>query len=337
MTLHDFASTAREPRVLVTGIGGPAGQAFVSSFAPGEVEWRVADADRLAPGWLLHPESLRALVPRGDADGFVNELIGICLAAGIDVVVPTVDAELAPLAAARTRFGDAGIHLLLARQHALTTALDKWALMRALSGHVRIPESALVDATFDAAALAYPVVAKPRRGSGSRGVVVARRQSDLAGLPRDGSYLVQEYLPGPEYSLDVLVRRDGSVAAVVPRERLRTDSGIATVSRTVVDRDLIDLGAGAAEAIGLTGIGNVQCRRDPAGEPAVIEINPRVPGTMGLTVTAGINMPQLALGEALGTPIPHGLTFRERLLVRTWQDHVIEPAVDAISALEVVA
>ncbi len=337
MTLHDYATTARAPRVLVTGIGGPAGQAFVSSFAPGEVEWHVVDADPLAPGWLLHAESRRALVPRGDVDAFVTELLRTCLATEIDVVVPTVDAELAPLAAARTRFRDAGIQLLLASQDALTTALDKWTLMRALSGHVRIPESALVDRAFDAKALAYPVLAKPRRGSGSRGIIVARKPADLAGLPCDGSYLVQEYLPGAEFSLDVLARRDGSVAAVVPRERLRTDSGIATVSRTVADRDLIDTGARAAKAVGLTGIANVQCRRDRAGEPAVIEINPRVPGTVGLTVTSGVNMPALVLGEALGIPIPDGLVFRERMLVRTWQDHVIEPALGAVPALEVVA
>lgn len=334
MTLPDLTIDGRPPRVLVTGIGGPAAQTFVSSFAPGEIDWHVADADPVAAGFLLHPRSRRAAVARGDAEDFVARLLPLCLAEKIDIVVPTVDAELAPLARARGRLHDAGIDVLLARRLPVLTALDKWALMRALSGQARIPESALVDAAFDAHALVYPVVAKPRRGSGSRGIVVAEQPADLAALPRNGSYVVQEYLPGPEYSLDVLARRDGSVAAVVPRERLRTDSGIATVSRTVADRELIDLGVRAARAIGLTRIGNVQCRKDASGRPAVIEINPRVPGTMGLTVAAGINMPKLALGEALGSPIPDGLVFRERMLVRTWQDHVIEPSLGAMAMVE---
>jgi hypothetical protein len=71
------------------------------------------------------------------------------------------------------------------------------------------------------------VIVKPRAGSGSRGIRLIERRAELEALERDGTLLVQEHLPGPEYSLDVLARADGHVAAVVPRERLKVDSGIA--------------------------------------------------------------------------------------------------------------
>ena len=54
---------------------------------------------------------------------------------------------------------------------------------------------------------------------------------------------MQEHLPGPEYSLDVLARADGHVAAVVPRERLKVDSGIAVTGRTLHDEALETLRA----------------------------------------------------------------------------------------------
>ncbi len=320
----ELTGDGRCPRVLVTGIGGPAAQAFVAAVPSDLVEWFAVDADPLAPGFLQFPQRRRAVIPPGDADAFVPALLALSVANEIDLIVPTVDAELAALAAAHDRFRDVGVRVLTARRRPVHTALDKWRLMSRLAGVVPVPATALVGDAEEEAALEYPVVAKPRHGSGSRGIVMANHPDDLATLPRDGSYVIQQFLPGPEYSLDVLARADGSIAAVVPRERLRTDSGIATVARTVHDPVLMDIGRRAVTAIGLTGIVNVQCRRDGNGVPAVIEINPRVPGTIGLTVASGINMPQLLIEEALQRPIPHRLRFTERMLVRTWQQQILD-------------
>ena len=140
-------------------------------------------------------------------------------------------------------------------------------------------------------------------------------------LERDGSLLVQEHLPGPEYSLDVIARADGHVAGVVPRERLKVDSGIAVTGRTLHDDRLEDFARAVAEAIGLTTVANVQVKVDAEGEPALLEVNPRFPGTMPLTVAAGIDMPKLAIGEALGTPVPDGpLPFRDLAMVRYFEE-----------------
>ena len=81
-------------------------------------------------------------------------------------------------------------------------------------------------------------------------------------LERDGSLLVQEHLPGPEYSLDVIARADGHVAGVVPRERLKVDSGIAVTGRTLHDDRLEGFARAVAEAIGLTTVANVQVKVD---------------------------------------------------------------------------
>ena len=65
----------------------------------------------------------------------------------------------------------------------------------------------------------------------------------------------------------------------------------------------------------------MQVKVDAEGEPALLEVNPRFPGTMPLTVAAGIDMPELAIGEALGTPIPDGpLPFRDLAMVRYFEE-----------------
>jgi carbamoyl-phosphate synthase large subunit len=319
----------------VTGTGGPSGYSFMRALRSEPLEFLSADIDPHAPGLFLVDASHRLLLPRGDDPGFAAAVAEICRERRIDAVVPTVDSELVPMAEARDELAEAGTAVLVAPTRALRVCLDKWALMQVVDGSVPIPRSAPLDDDFDPATFELPVLVKPRVGSGSRGV---RRVDswDALGAVRDRSLLVQEHLPGPEYSLDVLATAAGEVRAVVPRERLRVDSGIAITSRTVHEEELEAVGARAVETAGLTGVANVQVMRDAEGTPRLIEINPRFPGTMPLTLASGVNMPRLALGELLGQPIPQGpLPFREVAMTRVFEDVAVD--VDELAALESLA
>jgi carbamoyl-phosphate synthase large subunit len=107
----------------------------------------------------------------------------------------------------------------------------------------------------------------------------------------------------------------------VPRERLKVDSGIAVTGRTLHDEALERFARDVAGLIGLTTVANVQVKGDAAGEPALLEVNARFPGTMPLTIAAGVDMPRLAIGEATGTPIPDGpLPFEDIAMVRFFQE-----------------
>jgi carbamoyl-phosphate synthase large subunit len=259
-------------------------------------------------------------------------MLGICQRLQIDALVPTVDSELIALAAIRSEFLAAGTQLLLAPESALRLCLDKWSLAQTMTGAVPVPRCEVRDETLDSSDWTLPAVVKPRRGSGSRGVRVITCWEELDVTP-NSEELLQEYLPGREYSLDVLATQTGEVRAVVPRLRLKLDSGIAITGRTLHDPELQNLGRWAAERAGITGVANVQVREDRAGFPRLIEINPRFPGTMPLTVASGINMPRLALGELLGEPMPAGeLEFRDVAMVRYLEGLVVD--VDELADLE---
>lgn len=312
---------AEQPtRILVTGAGGPSAVSFLQSIAAeGALVW-MGDIDPYAPGLYLVPPERRTLLGRGDDPDFADRTLALCRREAIDLVVPTVDSELLPLSERREEFAAAGTRFLLAPHEALRTCVDKWALMQRCEGKVRVPRSALFDDHFPLDAWGFPFLIKPRSGSGSRGIVIVRGDHDLLGVERSPDLLVQEYLPGIEYSLDVLATDAGEVRAVVPRARLKIDSGIAITGRTVRDERLETAGRLAAEAVGITGVANVQVKEDEDGEAALIEINPRFPGTMPLTVAAGINMPTLALREALGEPMPAGpIPFEEVAMVRYFE------------------
>jgi len=315
---------------LVTGAGGPSGISILRAMEGEPVEMLAADIDPYAAGLYLVGADRRFLLPRGDDPRFASDLLARCSREGVDVVVPTVDTELLPLARMRTEFE---AKLVLASEATLAVCLDKWELAQRCAGRVRVPWTVVVDGAFDPDAVELPAIVKPRSGSGSRGIRLVERRSELEALERDGTLLVQEHLPGPEHSLDVLARSDGHVAAVVPRERLKVDSGIAVTGRTLHDDGLDAFAREVAAAIELTTVANVQVKEDADGAPALLEVNPRFPGTMPLTIASGVDMPRLAIGEALGTPIPDGpLEFDDLAMVRFFQERFF--AFDDIADLQ---
>jgi carbamoyl-phosphate synthase large subunit len=321
----------RPRRVLVTGAGGPAAVAFMRAVRGPDVELWAVDVDPYAVGLYLVAAGRRLLVPNGDDPGFVDAVAGLCRRAAVDVLVPTVDTELLPLCRRRDELAAAGTTVLAPSVATLECCLDKWRLVQACAGLGITPRTAVLDGGFDPAGWAFPVIAKPRQGSGGRGVRLIDSADQLRTVPDDGSYLVQENLPGVEHSLDVLAYADGRVAAVVPRSRLKVDSGIAVAGCVDADERLVAIGRRVAEAIELTSVANVQVKADVDGRPRLLEVNPRFPGSMPLTVASGVDMPRLALADAIGSPVPSPVPFRPVAMVRHWEDVVVD--VDAFACL----
>lgn len=317
-------------RVLVTGAGGPAGVAVIRSLLRrGDVEVLAADMDRWASGIYLVEAPLRRLVPAGRAEHFVDTVVQMCRDDRVDVLFPTVDVELPRLAAARERLAEGGTRLASPELRTLETALDKLALARACARAVRgplhVPRTELLGTPEATSGWEFPVIVKPRRGAGSRGVRTVASQAELDAVHDEEDLLVQELLPGPEYSVDVLADMDGHVVAAVPRARLRVDSGVAVAGVTVHDEGLVAAASAVATAIGLTTVANVQLKLTADGRPGLLEVNPRFPGAMPLTIAAGVDMPSLTLDAVLGRPVPRSLDFAEVANVRFLEDRFLPP------------
>jgi carbamoyl-phosphate synthase large subunit len=314
----------RPVRVLVTGVGGPAAVSVMKSLGHDPtVELIAADMDPWAAGLYLVPPDARTLIPPGRDPGFAADVLARCVSMGVTIVIPTVDAELRPLDRARADFTGAGIDLLLAPGPALDVTLDKLALARCCSGQVRVPRTECLAQT-DPASWAYPVIVKPRTGSGSRDISLAESGAALTAMGASADFIAQEYLPGDEYSIDVLADAGGRVVASVPRDRTRVDSGVSVAGRTIHDAELERFGRAVATATGLTYVANVQCRRDLAGRPALLEVNPRFPGAMPLTVASGVDMPRMAVDSLRGRPLPARADFRETAMVRYLEERFVE-------------
>jgi carbamoyl-phosphate synthase large subunit len=323
MARHDLGQ--QQIRVLVTGVGGPAAVSVIKSLSlDPTVQLLAADMDPWAAGLYLLPPDARTLIPAGLDPDFASAVLARCVALGAGVLIPTVDAEMRPLARARAEYAAAGIELMLAPERALDLTLDKLALARCCEGQVRVPRTERFDDALDPQSWDYPVVLKPRSGSGSRDISVVASARELASLGRDGEFIVQEYLPGEEYSIDVLSDTRGHVIAAVPRVRARVDSGVSVAGRTIHDPELEHFGTTVASVTGLTYISNVQARRDVAGRASLLEVNPRAPGALPLTMASGVNMPRLALDALRGRPVPAHVDFHETAMVRFLEERFMD-------------
>lgn len=306
--------------VLVTGAGGPAAISIIRSLlARGDTRVIAADMDRFASGLYLVPAQQRVLVPAGLSSGFAAAVLDWCRSFGVDVLFPTVDVELPIIAERRDEFAAIGVVVASPSLFTLETCLDKLALARRCAGVLPVPRTELLG---PAAAMGreYPVVVKPRRGAGSRGISFVDSEAELLALGSDDTRLVQDMLPGDEYSIDVFADLGGRVVAAVPRSRLRVDSGVSVAGATFHDKELEQAARRVAAAIELTTVANVQLRRDRNGKAALLEVNPRFPGAMPLTIAAGIDMPSLTLDAVLGRAVPAALDFRDIAVVRYLED-----------------
>jgi carbamoyl-phosphate synthase large subunit len=175
---------------------------------------------------------------------------------------------------------------------------------------------------------AFPLFVKPRSGRGSVQAFPARTAAELAFfLDYVRNPVVQEYLDGPEYTLDLLCDFDGRPLSVVPRERIVIRAGVIDRGRTVGDPRLIDLALACAEVFTFAGPVNIQCRMVD-GSPRVFEINPRFSGGIPLTIAAGADFPAKLVDLALGRAVPAAIgAFRHDLWMSSFEASLfLEPS-----------
>jgi carbamoyl-phosphate synthase large subunit len=248
-------------------------------------------------------------------------VLQICRDQRIQVLFPIIDEELPLFADAAFTLARAGVHVVTNPPEVVRRASDKWRTYQWCREHgVRCPQTWMPsDSGFT-----FPAVVKPRSGRGSVGVSVVRDERALEHhLAQRQDRIIQEYVEGPEYTVDILADAGGKVISAVPRERLVTKAGMCTKGRTVSDRRLIDAAVRIAELFPLTPRGNVQLKCSPRdGEYYLIEVNPKFGAGLPLTTAAGVNMPLLLLRMLRGEPVPRMVgQFRENLvMLRHWAE-----------------
>ncbi len=268
-------------RILITGIGGPAGRNTAALLLERGHTVIGTDMREIAlPGAKFYR------VPAATAASFLEALRAIALNERIQLLIPTVSEELPILAAQRSDWGNTTV--VIAPHDAVCRADDKYLTCQGLSRQgVAVPRyilpSQVACATDVAATIGWPCVSKPRVGRGGREVTVCHEKDWPAVAALDERYILQEFIPGTDYAPELFVTAnaessgpDRSVVVVLEKTKLKGGLvGNAEEVRRVMASDVADLALSAARALGLTGPLDVDIRRRADGKPVVLEINAR--------------------------------------------------------------
>ena len=156
----------------------------------------------------------------------------------------------------------------------------------------------------------YPIFVKPSVGQGSNGATKVHSREELDFLISHGEELVLcEYLQGEEYTIDCFTDKDGVLRVVRKRVRARIKSGISVNSKKQeCEPAIYEIAQEMNRRLTFSGAWFFQLKQNAQGEYRLLEISPRIPGTMGLSRNQGINFPLLSIYVAQGMPVdvlPH--------------------------------
>src|SRR5205823_4095326 len=223
---------------------------------------------------------VRAVVPLTDLD---LEVLAVARAAGqLPAFVP--DPEIA-----RATFDKYETHLLLSRLG------------------LPSPPTALPGEPVEG----YPVMVKPRRGSGARSI---HRADDRPAAEFFVEYvqedtMVQRFMDGPEFSIDTLSDLSGRCLNAIPRTMIESRGGESIKGTVLADPELVDLGREVVEALGVRGPCTVQVFRDREIGLGITDVNTRFGGAFPAPMYAalpGRSYPELIVRMAGGEEIaPH--------------------------------
>jgi carbamoyl-phosphate synthase large subunit len=262
-------------------------------------------------------------VPPALSPGFSKECLRAAQRLAIDLFVPLiVEAEFLPLDEVRDDFDAFGCRLWVPDRSVIAKIADKLAFASFLSDS-GIPGPRTVEYDPNLTQMRFPAYVKPRRGSGSVGTVRVENATALHEAAKGRTdIIVQEALPGMEFTVDCFAAESGKVVAAVPRERIAIKDGVSVKARTCHHPGIEETAARIVEKSGMVGPANVQGKLAEDGSFSVIEMNPRFSGTLALTTAAGINFASLLLDCVEGKTIPN-LRGRHRAgvtMLRYWSE-----------------
>jgi carbamoyl-phosphate synthase large subunit len=238
-----------------------------------------------------------------DAPNYIATLAEICAREEIDLVFPLIDPDIPVLAHNRARLEAAGARLAVVSPEAVQRTADKWLTIQFFDSlGLPAPRSWLPD-QLEPHRAGYPLFIKPRAGSAAKGTFKVRNAQELAFFSDYVSDpILQEFLPGPEITNDVICDLEGEVLAVVSRQRMEVRWGEVTKGVTVYNPTIIEGCVRIARALPAVGPITVQCMVKE-GTPHFTEINARYGGGAPLGIAAGVDSPRWLLARAAGVPV----------------------------------
>lgn len=297
----------KEARILVTGVGRRVElmQAFRQAALNLGVSLKIfgADAVGTAPA-LAYCDYCRRVIGMREA-GYIDQLVGICEEDEIDLVIPTIDTDLLVLSRGVSRFEAVGTKVLVSASDRILICRDKNSTSDFFAAcGLRAPHTY---SDYQAYTDPFPCFIKPKDGSSSINAFKVNDTNELkmyAGMVED--YVIQPFVSGVEYTVDVFCDFEGKPIYITPRIRSAVRAGEVLKTQIAQDKKIIDEIRQLVEEFRPVGPLTVQLIRDEnTGDDYYIEINPRFGGGAPLSMKAGARSAEALLRLLAGEEVSY--------------------------------
>jgi len=306
--------------VLIPGAGGAAGIGAIKSLRMCKFQGKIVstDADILSAGLYLADKGY--VVPPANDPSFFREAMGIIEKEQIKIILPTSGFDIVPYSKNKKVLENNGVISVISDYKVIETCLNKEKFYYKLKDKFDLPYTTTNPSEIDT----FPCIVKPIFGKGSRNIFICHDENELRMiLSRYNDMLIQEYLPGKEYTIDVLSDLDGNALIAIPRERVEVKAGISFKGKIILDRAIQEECLRIAEYLRIKGPSCMQMKCDKKGEPKLTEVNPRMGGGTIMATYAGVNFPELIIKIANGEKIEIP-EIKEITMVRYYEEVILD-------------
>jgi len=236
-------------------------------------------------------------LPYIDSPEFIDCINALIVENKIDLVFPANDSVLLKLSDERDMLS-AG--LITSSRQTCTLCRSKKATYNKFNGLLPVP----IVYSVTSKDIEFPVFMKPDVGQGSKGthLAISKAEAEFY-LGKDASLLMLEYLPGKEYTVDCFTDRNSSLLFAGARERVRVMNGISVNTKPVINDSFARLASIINDNLCLQGAWFFQVKENRLGEFTLMEVAPRIAGSMGLYRSLGVNFALLSIYVAQGLDV----------------------------------
>jgi len=244
-----------------------------------------ADITRTAPA-LAYCDAIRIVKPMKDP-GYIDDLLSVCKEEKINIIIPTIDTDLLVLSKNKELFENEGIRVLISAPDKIQICRDKnntskFFIDCGLAAPMPVNDWKKYKG-------GYPAFIKPKDGSSSINAFKVNDEDELRTYSKQiNDYIVQPFIDGEEYTVDIFCDFEGNPVFITPRQRVQVRAGEVLKTKITKDEIVEEEIKALCEAFKPCGPLTVQfIRQKETGINYYIEINPRFGGGAPLSMKSG--------------------------------------------------
>ncbi len=237
-------------------------------------------------------------IPNVNAPDFLEAITTLIHEYDIDYIFPAHDDVVVTLAKVQHKLS---CRIIASPSHTAILSRSKVMTYKFFKSIIRVPTVYSEEDLHDE--ILYPLFLKPDIGQGSKGTYrVNNREEATFYLAKDPTLMILEYLPGDEYTVDCFSDTNGTLQFSGARQRKRISNGISVNTRPVDDPEIKIIANKINDQIFFRGTWFFQLKRNRNNKLTLLEISPRIAGSMALYRMQGVNLPLLSYYCQKGIP-----------------------------------